>query len=62
MRIKMICAEDEFVQKQLRHLREKLVERNYPDDLITQQFDKAMALERADTLRPRTYPHGAAPV
>ena len=60
MRIKMICSEDEYVQRQLGNLKEKLIDRNYPVDLITQQFEKAMALERADLLRPRTYPHGAS--
>ena len=58
----MICSEDEFVQQQLSNLREKLSDRNYPDALITQQFDRAMAIDRADLLRPRTYPHGASPV
>ena len=37
------------------------MDRNYPNNLITQKFEKAMAIDRADLLRPRTYPHGASP-
>ena len=62
LRVKMICSEEAFAENQLRNLKEKFLKRNYPEQLIDEQFSKAMARDRADLLRPKTYPHDAAPV
>ena len=35
-------------------------DRGYPPDLINSEFSRAMSLERADLLKHKVYPHGAA--
>ena len=61
LRVKTICSEVEFVDKQLTNLRGKFKDRNYPELIIEEQFQRAMAKDRADLLRPKTYPHYGSP-
>ena len=62
LRVRMICSEDIFVENQLTNLKEKFMDRHYPEDLILEQFGRAMAKSRLDLLKPKTYPHDASPV
>ena len=56
LRVKTICSEVEYVEKQLTNLRGKFKDRNYPELIIEEQFQRAMAKDRADLLRPKNLP------
>ena len=58
----MICSEDQFVNNHLESLKTKFLARNYPEKIINEQFNRALAKNRPDLLRPKTYPHDFAPV
>jgi hypothetical protein len=60
LNIKMICSKEEFVHENLDKLKLKLLERDYPSELIKEEFARALTLERADLLKPKVYPHGGA--
>ena len=44
----------------LQNLKEKLENRGYPSEIIREEFNRALLLERADLLKPKVYPHGGA--
>ena len=58
----MICSDESFAKNQLGSLKERFLARNYPEQLIMEQFNRAMAKNRLDLLKPKTYPHDSAPV
>ena len=60
LNIKMICSKEEFVRDNLQNLKEKLENRGYPSEIIREEFNRALLLERADLLKPKVYPHGGA--
>ena len=57
LRVKMICSEQEYVDKHLENLKNKFMARKYPESMIMEQFSKVLAKDRASLLKPRTYPH-----
>ena len=53
LRIIERCSKPEDLEKNLDSLAEKLKERNYPETLITEKFQKARKIDRADILKSR---------
>jgi hypothetical protein len=61
--VKMICSREEFVEKHLRALKEKFVERGYPCDLVEENLKRGANIPRVDLLKPKpVYPYQACPV
>ena len=61
IRVQTICSEPEFVSSNLSHLKEKLIERGYPLELIETQFRKAATINRSELLKQHVYPYDATP-
>ena len=61
--VRMICSKDEFVEKHIRNIKQKFIERGYPVNMIDKELERGLALPREDLLRIRpTYPVQASPV
>ena len=61
--VRMICSKNEFVEKHLRSLKQKFMERGYPIEMINVELARGAALPREDLLRIRPqYPVQASPV
>ena len=61
--VRMICSKDEFVEKHLRCLKQKFLERGYPVEMIDTELARGVALPREDLLRLKPqYPVQASPV
>ena len=61
--VRMICSKDEFVEKHLRCLKQKFLERGYRVEMIDTELARGVALPREDLLRLKPqYPVQASPV
>ena len=59
----MICSKEEFVEKHIRNIKQKFIERGYPINMIDEELERGLALPREDLLRLRPiYPVQASPV
>ena len=61
--VRTICSKQEFVDKHMKKLKEKFIERGYPVEMVERELARGSILSRAALLRPKpVYPHQGCPV
>ena len=60
--VKTICSKQEYVEKHMKMLHAKFVERGYPVSLVEENIQRVAMIERTDLLKPKPiYPYNACP-
>ena len=61
--VRVICSKEEFVVRHVENLKTKFAERGYPVEMVEENLQRGIRLERADFLKPKpVYPHQACPL
>ena len=61
--VRTICSKQEFVDKHMKSLKEKFIQRGYPVDMVESELARGSLLSREALLRPKpVYPHQGCPV
>ena len=61
--VKLICSKPEYIVRHVENLKNKFVSRGYPIEMVEENLQRGLAVDRGDLLKPRpVYPHQACPV